>query len=66
MKIQTEQNKTHREHMSISQEFTVSFTIIKSSVTIVYIGKEFQSIRDVFEYIHLLCLYIIDHITHGI
>ena len=39
MKIQTEQNKPHRKHTSISQEFTVSFTIIKSGVTIVYIGK---------------------------
>ena len=39
MKIQTEQKKPHREQTSIAQEFTVSFTIIKSGVTIVYIGK---------------------------
>ena len=39
MKIQTEQNKPHRKHASIAQEFTVSFTIIISGVTIVYIGK---------------------------
>ena len=52
MKIQTEQNKPHRKQTSIAQEFTVSFTIIKSSVTIVYIGKEFESIKDGFEYIH--------------
>ena len=39
MKIQTEQNKPHRKHTSIAQEFTVSFTIIISGVTIVYIGK---------------------------
>ena len=39
MKIQTEQNKPHRKHMSIAQKFIVSFTIIKSGVTIVYIGK---------------------------
>ena len=39
MKIQTEQNKPHRKHMSIAQEFTVSFIIIKSGITIVYIGK---------------------------
>ena len=45
MKIQTEQNKPYRKHMSIAQEFTVSFTIIKSSVTIVYIGKEFKCMR---------------------
>ena len=45
MKIQTEQNKSHRKHMSIAQEFTISFTIIKSGVTIVYIGKEFKCIR---------------------
>ena len=38
MKIQTEQNKAHRNRTSISQEFIVSFTIIISSVTIVYIG----------------------------
>ena len=49
MKIQTEKNKPHRKHISIAQEFIVSFTIIKSSVTIVYIGKEFESIRDGFE-----------------
>ena len=41
MKIQIEQNKPHRKQTSIAQEFTVSFTIIKSGVTIVYIGKEF-------------------------
>ena len=45
MKIQTEQNKPHRNQTSIAQEFTVSFTIIKSGVTIVYIGKEFKCIR---------------------
>ena len=28
MKIQIEQNKQHRKHMSIAQEFTVSFTLI--------------------------------------
>ena len=39
MKIQTEQNKPHEKHMSVAQEFTVSFTIIKSGVTIVCIGK---------------------------
>ena len=46
MKIQTEQNKPHRKHTSIAQEFTVSFTIIIYGVTIVYIGKnsnEFES-----------------------
>ena len=52
MKIQTEQNKPHRNQTSIAQEFTVSFTIIISGVTIVYIGKEFESIRDGFESIH--------------
>ena len=39
MKIQNEQNKPHRNRTSIAQEFTVSFTIIISGVTIVYIGK---------------------------
>ena len=39
MKIQTEQNKPHRKQTSITEEFTVSFTIIISGVTIVYIGK---------------------------
>ena len=39
MKIQTEQNKSHRKQMSIAQEFTMAFTIIKSGVTIVYIRK---------------------------
>ena len=42
MNIQTEQNKPHRKHTSIAQEFIVSFTIIISYVTIVYIGKEFE------------------------
>ena len=42
MKIQTELNKPHKKHMSTSREFAISFTIIKSSVTIVYIGKEFE------------------------
>ena len=45
MNIQTEQNKPHRKHMSIAQEFTVSFTIIKFGVTKFYIGKEFECIR---------------------
>ena len=52
MKIQIEQNKPHKKHMSISQEFIVSFTLNKSSVTIVYIGKEFECIREHFESIH--------------
>ena len=39
MKIQTEQNKPYRKHTSIAQEFTVSLTIIKFGVTIVYIGR---------------------------
>ena len=39
MKTQTKQNKPHKKRTSIAQEFTVSFTIIISSVTIVYIGK---------------------------
>ena len=37
MKIQIEKNKPHRNWTSIAQEFTVSFTIIISDVTIVYI-----------------------------
>ena len=45
MKIQTEQNKLHRKQTSIAQEFTVSFTTIKSGVTIAYIRKEFECIR---------------------
>ena len=39
MKIQTEQNRLHRKLTSIAQEFIVSFTIIISGVTIVYIGR---------------------------
>ena len=50
MKIQTEQKKPHREQTSIAQEFTVSFTIIKSGVTIVYIIKEFECIGEQFKY----------------
>ena len=37
IRIQTEQNKPHRNQTSIAQEFTVSFTIILFVVTIVYI-----------------------------
>ena len=39
MNIQTKQNKLHRKQTSIALEFTVSFTIIISGDTIVYIGK---------------------------
>ena len=39
MKIHTEQNKPHRNHTSMSQDFRVSFTIIISGITIVYIGN---------------------------
>ena len=39
MNRQTEQNKPQRKIMSIAQEFTISFTIIISGVTIVYIGR---------------------------
>ena len=39
MKIQIEQNKSHKKWTSIAQEFIVSFTIIISCVTIVYIGN---------------------------
>ena len=35
MKIQTEQKKPHKKQMIIAQEFTGSFTLIKSIVTIV-------------------------------
>ena len=52
MKIQNEQNKPHMKRTSIAQEFTVSFKIIISGVTIIYIGKYFESIRDGFESIH--------------
>ena len=39
MKIQTEHNKPLRNQTSIAHEFTISFTIIISGVTIVYIGR---------------------------
>ena len=39
MKIHTEQNKPHRKHMSIAQVITMSLSLIKSDVTIVYIRK---------------------------
>ena len=44
MKIHTEKIKPHRKHMSITQIITVSLSLIKSGVTIVYIGKEFESL----------------------
>ena len=43
MKIQTEQNKEHKKQISIAQEFRVSFTIIISDVTIVYIGNNLNA-----------------------
>ena len=43
MNIQTNKNKPHRKQTSISQEFTVSFTIIIYSVTIVDIGKNLNA-----------------------
>ena len=39
MKIQTEPKKPHKNQTNIAQEFTISFTIIISGVTIVYIGR---------------------------
>ena len=50
MKIQTEQNKPHKKQMSVAQEFTVSFTLIKCIITIVYKQEEFKSIREEFKY----------------
>ena len=38
MKIHTEQNKSHMKQMSIAQIIIVSLSLIKSGVTIVYIG----------------------------
>ena len=49
MKIQTEQNRPHRKQMSIAKEFTVSLSLIKSGVTIVYIKEEFECIREKLE-----------------
>ena len=37
--IKTEQRKPHRKWTRIAKEFTVSFKIIISGVTIVYIGR---------------------------
>ena len=39
MKIQTEKNKSHRKRTNLAKEFIVSFIIIISGVTIVYIGR---------------------------
>ena len=39
MKIHIEQIKPHRKWMSIAQIITVSLSLIKSGVTIVYIEK---------------------------
>ena len=43
MKIQTKQNKPRRKQTSIAQEFTLSFIIIISGVTIVYIGNNLNA-----------------------
>ena len=52
MKIHTEQNKPHRKWMSIAHIIIVSLTLIKSGVTIVYIRKIIQIIRDDLKYPH--------------
>ena len=49
MKIHTKQNKPHRKHMSIAQIITVSLSLIKSGVTIVYMKEEFECIREQFK-----------------
>ena len=49
LKIQTKQNKPHRKHMSVGQEFTISLPLIKSIVIIVYIKEEFKCMREKFE-----------------
>ena len=58
MNIHIEQIKPHKQQMSISQIITVSLSLIKSGVTIVYIGKEFETIRNEFESPHWMCLYL--------
>ena len=52
MKIHTEKIKPRKKHMSISQVIIVSLSLIKSGVTIVYIGKYFELIRDEFKSPH--------------
>ena len=39
MNIHTEQIKPHKKHMSIAQIITVSLSLIKSGITIVYTSK---------------------------
>ena len=40
--------------------------INQSVVIIVYIGKQFESIRDGFESIHWMWVYVTDDLTHGV
>ena len=49
MKINNEQIKPHRKHMSIAHIITVSLSLFKSIDTIVYIKEEFKCIREEFE-----------------
>ena len=49
MNIQTEQDKPHKKHMSVAQVITISLSLIKSGVTIVYIMEEFECIRETFK-----------------
>ena len=49
MEIHIEQKKPHMKQMSIVQVITVSLSLIKSGVTIVYIKEEFECIREKFE-----------------
>ena len=49
MKIHTEKIKPHRKHEYSSGNYII-MSFIKSSVTIVYIKEEFESIREEFEY----------------
>ena len=50
--MHTEQKKPPRKEMSIAEIITVALSLIKSGFTIVYKGKEFESIRDEFESPH--------------
>ena len=49
MNIHTKKNKPHSKQMSVDHVITVSFTLIKFGVTIVYIMEEFECIREQFE-----------------
>ena len=66
MKIQTEQNKPHRNQTSIAQEFTVSFTTDNIWCYNSLHRKEFECMGYEFESSKWIRLYLTESLTQGL